>query len=148
LLKNSFPHVIFRKFKGRPTGGEYDDLDLIFVNPQNAGSTILDLLLEAFGQILVKRREPDARVSIPRHELRIELGQRRQGVGTETLLNNSFETPTKKLVALLRFDAIDPRWLSGTQARINPKSRFAFFISRGPDLDYRGHRGILLQGPQ
>jgi hypothetical protein len=144
LLKTSFPQVIFRKFKGHPTGGDNKDMDLIFINHQNTSSSILNLLLDAFAHILITKHEQNARVTIPRHNLYIDLTPQKKGFGKEPAFNTSFETSTKKLVALLRFSAIDPRWISGTQAGINPKNRFAFFISH--PTCYRGHKGIRWVG--
>jgi hypothetical protein len=144
MVKGWFPGVVFRKFKGRPRGREFADLDLVLVVPTPAGTGLLELLLEAFIHVLINEAEPSARVSIPRQELRIELGGRsRRGQGTEMVLGSTFATPSKKLVALLRFDAIDPAWVRGTEARVPVKHHFAFFIAHHDRALYRGKRGTL-----
>ena len=145
LLKGWFPEVVFRKCKSRPHGREFADLDLIFVAPTSPGRGLMELLLEAFIHVLLKEVESEARVSIPRQELRIELtGRSKQGQGTEMVLGNSFATPSKKLVAMLRFDAIDPAWVRGTQAQIRTKHRFAFFIANRAGPVYRGKQGTAV----
>jgi hypothetical protein len=144
LLKNNFPRVIFRKFKGRPAGGHFTDVDLIFIVPSPSGSALLDQLLEGQSRTFFEHLEPTATWTIPRQELRIELlGRGKKGTGTVWNFSDSFETATRKLVALLRFDAIDPAWRQGTQARISAKQRFAFFIDNRNGDSYRGKRGTV-----
>jgi hypothetical protein len=146
LLKNNYPQVVFRKFKGRPVSAGYADLDLVFVVPAKPASALLGQMIEGQSLTLLKYLEPTAKMSIPRQELRIQLTDRaRHGAGTELTPGNLFETATRKLVALLRFDVIDPVWRKGTQARITTKQRLAFFIDNGCGLLYRGRRGTLRQ---
>ncbi len=143
LLKDNFSRVIFRKFKGRPAGGDFADVDLIFIVPSPSGSPLLDQLLEGQSRTFFEHLEPTAKWKIARRELRIELlGRGKDGTGTELTLRQSFETATRRLVALLRFEAIDPAWRQGTQARVSARQRFAFFIDNQGD-SYRGKRGTV-----
>jgi hypothetical protein len=146
LLKKHYPQVIFRKFKGRPAGAGYADLDLVFVVPAQPASALLGQMIEGHSLTLLRYLEATAKMTIPRQELRIQLTDRaRHGTGTELTRGNLFETATRKLVALLRFDVVDPSWRKGTQARITAKQRLAFFIENQCGLAYRGRRGTVRQ---
>ena len=93
LLKRHYPEVIFRKFKGRPIGEDFVDLDFVFIVPRRPGSAMLGQLIEGHSLTLFDYLEPTAKVSIPRQELRIELAGRAKGSARPGLiLNRSFET--------------------------------------------------------
>lgn len=145
LLKDNFPDIVFKRFKGRPLNPEFADLDLILVVPLQPDTNLLRHLIEGYCTSLINNLDPSTvRTSIPRQELRIELsGRGKGGAGTEKILCNNFETLTKKLVAVLRCDAIDPAWVRGTRARATCKHRFGFFISNRAEAAYRGKRGTI-----
>jgi hypothetical protein len=143
LLQDNFPDIVFRPFRGRPNQ-EFVDLDLIYVVPLRPEVNLLNHLIAAYGSTLQEGLDESVRLSLPRRELHIELaGRGKKGKGTATVLANTFETTSKRLVAVLRRDAIDPAWVRGIRARVTRKTRFAFFIARREDVCYRGKRGTV-----
>jgi hypothetical protein len=147
LLKDSYPEVVFAPLNGKPTRPEHADLDLVLIAPLHPPSALLGQLVDGYVMKLLNSDEPGVRVRLARHEFKLELGGRmtREG-GRQTLLAHTFETRTKKLVALLRTASIDPRWLRGTSARVVPTTLFGFFISTAEKEAYRGRRGTVHAG--
>jgi hypothetical protein len=144
LLKDRFPEVIFTRFKGKPTRPEFGDLDLVLITPHDPPTALLGQLIEGYLIQLVNSDDPGLKVRLAKHELKIDLGGRKKReVGGDTLLADRFETSSRKLVAILRMEAVDPQWLHGTSARLKPETRFGFFVSTRQDEIYNGRRGSI-----
>jgi hypothetical protein len=147
LLKDRYPEVVFARFKGKPTMALYRNLDLVLIAPHSPPSALLGQMIDGYLLQLLNTDDPAVQVRLARHEFKIELcGRKRRDAGGEILLAQTFETRSKKLVALLRTDTVDPRWLRGTSARVTPNDRFAFFISTNEKEAYRGRRGTVHAG--
>ena len=141
-MKIVFPEVVFRPFKGLLTPQEYADLDLVFVVPDGAGPDLLGQIIEGFAHVLITHPEPDARVRIAGKPLKIDIGSRAKGERDDAQPDNPFAIGSKFLVALLRLDGFEPRWLPGTSSRRTaPKRRLAFFMDRAGEPLFEGKHG-------
>jgi hypothetical protein len=142
-MKAAFPRAVLRKFKGRVQPAEYADLDLVLAVPPQTAHDLLGQIVEGFAHVLLNHPEPESRVSCPKKEFRVEVGNRGlTDLREPVYCRDPLEIGSKLLVGLLHLDDFQVDWLQGTsRRRAVRKRRLAFFIDRRPDGPFAGKRG-------
>ena len=149
LMKEGFPGVVFKTFRGRVSPPEFAKLDLVLAVPHQSNPDLLGQLVEGFAHVLLNHPEPGTRIRCPKRALRVEVGKGglRPGRAEPVGGGPALEVGSKLLVAVLHLDDFQLGWLRGTTSR-RPvrKRRLAFFIGRSGEVLFAGKRGRM-RGP-